>query len=107
MNSAIAREAADVADLGSNRVAQDPADPRHAQQQRQVAVLGAEAAELALDLVDLPLEHVDQVETRLDGRAPWLGQLTALEEAPSAGAEEVGDRRAQGRAGRGSHGCGS
>jgi hypothetical protein len=58
-------------------------------------VLGAEAAKLALDLVDLPLEHVDQVEARLDGRPPRLGQLQALEEAPSAGPEEVADRRAQ------------
>jgi hypothetical protein len=54
------REAADVADLGGDRVGEDPADPRHRQQQRHVAVVGAESAQLALALADLAVEVVDQ-----------------------------------------------
>ena len=58
-------------------------------------MVGGQAAQLALDPVDLLLEHVDQVKTRRDARAPRLGQLAALEEALPTDAEEVIDRSAQ------------
>src|SRR2546422_1070526 len=54
-----------------------------------------QTAQLALDPLDLLLEHVDQVETRRHARAPGLRQLAPLQEAPPADAEEILDRRAQ------------
>jgi hypothetical protein len=53
-------EAADVADLSGDRVREHPADSRHGEQEWDVAVVGAEPAQLALALVDLALELVDE-----------------------------------------------
>jgi hypothetical protein len=85
-------EAVDVADLGGGREPGDPADPRGAHQQRDVAMIGPGAAQPALDLTDPPLEIVDQLEARLDVPAPRLGEVQ-LGEQPAAGdAEQVGHR---------------
>ena len=43
----------------------DPADPRGGHQQRDVAMIGARAAQPPLDLTDPPLEIVDQLNARL------------------------------------------
>jgi hypothetical protein len=51
-------EAADVADLGRDRVREHPADPGHGQQQWDVLVVDAESAQLALALADLAVELV-------------------------------------------------
>src|SRR5262249_60969761 len=54
-----------------------------------------QAAKLALDAVDLLLEHVDQVETRRDARTPRLGQVALLQEAAPTHTEEIVDRSAK------------
>jgi len=43
------REAVDVADLGGDRERQQPADPGHRQQQRDIRVIGSAEAQLAVD----------------------------------------------------------
>ena len=48
-------------------------DPRSAHQQRDVAMIGAGALELALDLADPPLEIIDQPQAGLDVAAPGSG----------------------------------
>src|SRR6266511_4261620 len=58
------REAGDVADLGGDREAEDPGDTRASGQQRDVAVVGAERAQLLLAGCDLLVEGVDQRERR-------------------------------------------
>jgi hypothetical protein len=52
-------------------------------------VVGAEGAQLALAGVDLLVEGVDQRQAGGGGRAPGLGQLEPLEQAPAGQAEEV------------------
>jgi hypothetical protein len=62
----------DVAELRGDRVAQHPGDPENGGEQGDVAVLGAETAHLALELVDLPLEVIDhRIETSTS--EPWVG----------------------------------
>src|SRR6266480_179508 len=51
-----AREAADLADLGGDREGEHPADSRAGHEQRDVPVLGAEPAQLALAGRDLLVE---------------------------------------------------
>ena len=58
-------EASDVADLGGDREPGDPADPGRGHQQRDVAMIGAGAAQPPLDLADPVVEVVDQLEARL------------------------------------------
>jgi len=53
-------KAIDVADLGRDRVGEYPADPGDGAEQGDVAVVGAEAAQLALAVCDLAVELVDQ-----------------------------------------------
>src|SRR5919106_3930291 len=65
-------EAGDVAELGGDRVGEHPADPGHGAEQGDVAVLGAEAAQLALALADLAVELVDQAQAGLDRALPRL-----------------------------------
>src|ERR687891_826229 len=84
-------EAGDVAELGGDRVGEHPADPGHGAEQGDVAVLGAEAAQLALALADLPVELVDQAQAGLDRALPRLGQLEPGEQLAAADAEQVGD----------------
>ena len=91
-------EARDVADLGGDRVGEHPADPGHGQQQRDVAVVGAEPAQLALALVDLAVELVDEAQAGLDRPLPGLGQAELGEQPTAAQTEQVGRR---GRACRG------
>src|SRR6266545_543891 len=87
-----AREAGDVAYLGGDREGEHPADPWAAEQQRDVAVLGAELAQFTLAGTDLLVEDVNQGEARSDGRGPRLGQAEALQQHSAGGAEEVAER---------------
>jgi hypothetical protein len=64
------REPVDVADLGADGERKHPPDPGHGEQQRDIRVVGAAEAELAVDEVDLGVEVVDQRQARLDGAAP-------------------------------------
>lgn len=97
-------EAADVAELGGDRVGEDPADPGHAEQQWHVAVLGAEPAQLQLAAGDLPVELVDQVQARVDRCGSGLRQrepavLSArLRAAPTRPSRHRADVRAVRRA---------
>src|SRR5439155_4002217 len=68
-----------------------PADPRDREQQRHVAVLGAELPERLLAGVDLPVELVDQTQARLDRAGPGLGQRQPLQERAAGDAKQVGD----------------
>jgi hypothetical protein len=68
-----AGEAADVAELGGDRVGEYPADPGDGAEQRDVAVVGAEAAQLALAVCDLAVELVDWTEAAFDRPMPRLG----------------------------------
>jgi hypothetical protein len=63
----------DVAELGGDRVGEHPADAGHAAEQGDVAVGGAEPAQLALAGVDLIVELVDQAQAGCDGALPRLG----------------------------------
>jgi hypothetical protein len=85
-------EALDRTDLGRERVGEHPADAGHGQQQRHVAVLGAQAAQLGLAGGDLPLELVDQAQARPQRARPGLGQRQPLQQPAPGQAEEVGDR---------------
>jgi hypothetical protein len=60
-------EALDLADLGGDREGEHPADPRGADQQRDVGVVGVALPQPAVDRLDLALEFVDQ----LDAPAPF------------------------------------
>src|SRR5262245_34238455 len=84
-------EAVDVAEFGGDRVGEYPADSRHGQEQRDVAVVGAESAQLALALVDLMLELVDQAQARLDRALPGLRQSESGEQLAAAVTEEIRD----------------
>src|SRR6266540_2091126 len=77
-----AREAVDVADLGGDRVAEDPGDTGQGGEQRDVGVVGAEPAQLTLAAVDLLVERVDQGEAGGERRRPRLGQREPVEQAP-------------------------
>src|SRR5262249_47701166 len=68
-------EAADVAELGSDRVAQHPGDPGTGGQQAHVAVIGPEPTQRPLLRGDLLVEDLDQRAARLQTRLPRLGQL--------------------------------
>src|SRR5436190_15670381 len=61
-------EASDVTDLGGDRVAEHPGDARERRQQRDVGMVGAEPAQLALAGSDLLVELVDQRQARGDGQ---------------------------------------
>jgi hypothetical protein len=54
-------------------------------------VVGAEPAQLALAIVDLAVEFVDQAQAGLDRPLPRLGQAEPGEERAPAQAEQVGD----------------
>src|SRR5918996_2222992 len=84
-------KAADVAELGGDRVGEHPADPGDGAEQRDVAVLGAEAAQLALALVDLPVELVDQAQAGLDRALPRLRQAEVDQQLAAADAEQIRD----------------
>jgi hypothetical protein len=73
------------------------ADPGHGAQQRHVAVVGAESAQLALAVSDFTLELVDQTQTRPDRALPRLRQ-------PSRRAAADGARRRDRKPGRAPHG---
>ena len=83
------REAADLADLGGDRVGEDPADAGRGHQQRHVAVVGAERAQLALAGVDLVVERVDQSERGVRRSTPTARAAQPLEQLAAAGAEQV------------------
>jgi hypothetical protein len=55
-------------------------------------VIGAGSAPLLFDRVDLAGEVVDQIQTRVDGLAPRLRELEALQELASGDPEQVRDR---------------
>ena len=61
-------------------------------QQRHVAVVGAESAQLALAVSDFTLELVDQTQTRLDRALPRFRQPEPGEQLPTGHAEEIGHR---------------
>src|SRR5262245_37865006 len=67
-------------------------DARADAEQRHIAVVGAESAQLKLERVDLLVERLDQGEARLEGSAPWLGQLEPVEQVAAAAGEEVAGR---------------
>jgi hypothetical protein len=67
-------EAADVADLGCDRVGEHPADAGDGQEQRHVAVLDTESLQLAFAVGDLAVELVDQLQAGLDRAQPRFGQ---------------------------------
>src|SRR6266511_2481237 len=84
-------EAIDVAELGGDRVGEHPADAGDGEEQGDVAVVGAEPAQLALAAVDLAIELIDQTQARLHVAAPGLGQRQPGEQVAAADAEQVGD----------------
>ena len=55
-------------------------------------MLGAQRAQLLVDRLDLLVEVVDQLQARVDGRAPRLRDLQAVEQLAAGDAEQVGDR---------------
>src|SRR3954453_5736798 len=69
--------------------------PGHGEQQRDIRMVGAAGAPLAVDEVDLGVEVVDQRQARLDGAAPRLGNREALQRVAGGGAEQT----------RTGHGC--
>src|SRR6266511_5291823 len=84
-------EAVDVAELGGDRVGEHPADPGDGAEQRDVAVVGAKAAQLAFAAADLVVELVDQAQAGLDRALPRLGQREAGQELAAAHTEQIGD----------------
>src|ERR671918_2986338 len=84
-------KAADVAELGSDRVGEHPADPGHRQEQRDVPVISAEPAQLPLALADLAVELVDQTQAGLDRALPGLRQSEPGEQLAAADAEQIRD----------------
>src|SRR5215218_9367915 len=85
------RRAADVTELGRDRVGEHPADPGEGAEERYVAVVGAEPAQLALALADLVVELVDQAQAGLERALPRLGQAEAGEELAAAEAKQIGN----------------
>jgi hypothetical protein len=85
-------DAGDLADLSGDREPGDPADPRGAHQQRDVAMIGPGAPQPALDLTDPPLEIVDQLKARLHVRAPRLGEIQLGEQLAPGDAEQIRHR---------------
>ena len=55
-------------------------------------MLGARGLQIAVDLIDLALEVVDQVKARVDALAPRIGNLETVEQLPARDSEQVGDR---------------
>jgi hypothetical protein len=84
--------AVDVADLDGDRVGEHPADPGDGAEQRDVAVVGAEPAELALAVADLAVELVDQAQAGLERAVPRLRQIEPGEQLAAADTEQIGDR---------------
>ena len=85
-------EAVDVADLGGDRVGEDPADSRNGEQLGDVAMIGAGPPELGCDRGDLALDLVDQLEARVDVSPPGVGELKGIEQLAALDPEQVGDR---------------
>ncbi|MGH8570297.1 MAG: hypothetical protein ACREXU_20400 [Gammaproteobacteria bacterium] len=54
-------------------------------------MVGAEPAQLALALADLPVELVDQTQTGFEGSLPGLRQSEPGEQLTAADAEQIGD----------------
>jgi hypothetical protein len=84
-------EAADVADLGGDGVAEHPRDPGDGHEQGHVAVRRPELAQCALELGDAAVEFVDEGDGRVHVAAPRLGQAALGEQRPAAHAEEIRD----------------
>ena len=55
-------------------------------------MIGAGATQPACDLIDPPVEIVNQLETRLDVTTPWLGEIQLGEQLAAGDAEQVGHR---------------
>src|SRR5271165_4235725 len=85
-------EALDLADLGGDREGEDPADPGHRQEQRDVWVLGVALLQAAVDLGDLLFEVVDQLDRCGDVAPPGLGHLQSRKQPAALETEQVGDR---------------
>jgi hypothetical protein len=85
-------EAADVTDLGGDRVGEHPTDPGHREQERHVAMVDAEPTQLTLAVADLAVELVDQTQAGLDRALPGLGQSEPSELLAAAHTEQIGDR---------------
>jgi hypothetical protein len=66
--------------------------PGTVQSRGDVAVVGAEAAQLALALGDLAVELVDQAEARFERALPRLRQGEPGEQLTTADTKQVGDR---------------
>src|SRR6266511_3361605 len=64
---------------------------RSGAEQRHVAVVGAEVAQLAFAIADLSVELVDQAQAGLEGSLPRLGESEAGEQLAAADTEEIGD----------------
>jgi hypothetical protein len=69
------REPVDIADLRGDREREDPTDSGDREQQRDIGMIGTRDAQLAVDLIDLTLEVLDQVKARVDGSSPGLWDL--------------------------------
>src|SRR4051794_16541053 len=72
--------------------ASTPADPGDREQERHVAMVGAESPQLTLAVGELALELVDQPQARLDRSLPRLRQPEPDEQLATAHTEEIGDR---------------
>ena len=66
--------------------------PGSAHQQRDVAMIRSRAPQPALDLIDPPLEIIDQLKACLHVTAPRLGEIELGEQLAAGDAEQVGHR---------------
>jgi hypothetical protein len=85
-------EAVDVAEFGDNCVGEHPADPGDGAEQGDVAVVGAEPAQLALAVADFAVELVDQAQAGLDRALPRIRQVEPGEQPATADTKQIGDR---------------
>src|SRR5208283_1396838 len=86
------REPVDIADLRRDRERQHPPDSRDREQQWNIGVIGSRSAQLAVDLIDLALEIPDRLKARVDGAAPGLRDVQALEQFAAGYPEQIADR---------------
>jgi hypothetical protein len=70
-------------------------------------MVGARGAQLAIDRVDLAVEVIDQSQAGVDGPAPRLRDVEAVEQLAAGDAEQVRDRARGARRRSASRGCGA
>src|SRR4051812_16221079 len=84
------RSISPISDATGERV--DPAEPGPGDQQRDVAMIGALAAQLDGQACDLQLERVDQLQAGVDSTPPRVGDREAIEQLTAGEAEQITDR---------------